>query len=121
METTENPRIEWKTLKGTTCLYFTFEGIFEVNAAKEAIKKWEEEHDKKKNKKVVLVFNCSAMQDWHPMARTLWQNSIANLKNKIEEIWVVYNSPVIRAGAHMISLFTSSKVQIVKSEECLFL
>jgi len=57
------------------------------------------------------------MDDYEPLARTIWQNTINELKSQIRSMWVVTDSPIIATGAIIMSLFTSFKIKTVSSEE----
>ena len=73
--------------------------------------------DSKKDEKIVIIWQCLEMEGYEAMARTTWQTAIKKLKSNIEAIWLITNSRVIKAGASIMSFFTSYDIKVVKSEQ----
>ena len=117
----KNPLIEWCNKQGNTCLRFTFKGTFRESEALVAVKEWKEHFASMKGEKILLIWQCLGMKGYEPMARSLWQTAIKELKPQIECIWLVTDSHVIQAGAAIMSLFTSFPIKTVKTEEKILL
>ena len=112
-----NPEIEWCQISDKECLKFTFQGtLTEINAL-DAIAQWKEMFSTRKDEKVIIIWQCLKMESYEPMARILWQNTLKELKNQIDTIWLVSDSIIIKAGAKIMSFFTTLNLKIVNSEE----
>lgn len=111
-----NPRIEWIRKGEKECLQFIFHGHFSEKAAAEAVEKWRRTFSAAPEEKITLIWNCLEMNDYDHQARTLWQNACKEMKDRIDVIWVITNSLLIRMGASVISVFSSLKIKVVKSE-----
>jgi hypothetical protein len=110
-----NPEIAWRTLKGKECLYFTFKGNLSHADAVKAVDIWKLMH-KTKNQMLILVWNCVEMKGYDPMARSIWQKALKELKNEIETVWLISDSVLIRTGASIMSVFTSFSLKVISSE-----
>ena len=111
----QNPVIEVKRLNNSDYIYFTFKGKLSEKDAESGIVIWKSFLEKS-NVMRPHIWNCTEMSGYEPMARIVWQKAIKELKNKISKIWLITNSPVIIAGAKILSLFTSFDISTVKSE-----
>lgn len=116
-ETNDNPQIGWCQINNLECLKFTFKGRLTEEDALKAISRWKEMFNSMKDQKIILVWNCIDMTGYEPMARMSWQRTIKELKDQIERIWLITDSAVIKAGANLISIFTSFEIKVVKSED----
>ncbi|MDD3618291.1 MAG: hypothetical protein RBR09_09355 [Desulfobulbaceae bacterium] len=112
-----NPRIEWIRKEGRRCLQFHFHGKFSETEARTAVEEWRQIIAAAPEEQVILIWNCLEMNDYDQQARTLWQNACKEMKNRIEVIWVITNSILIRMGASVISVFSSLKIKVVGSEK----
>ena len=115
-----NPFIERKQIGNSNYLYFTFKGTFRRKEAEVAIEQWKEIFEKETGNPA-LVWNCLEMKDYEPMARIAWQKAIKELKSQIDVIWLITNSPLIKSGAKLMSMFTSYNMRVAKSEEDILL
>lgn len=113
----DNPDIQWKTIKNKEHLYFTFDGTLTLNDATLATKKWTDIFKTKINGKITIVWNCLKMSGYEPMARSVWQKKMKELKNQIDIIWLITDSSIVKAGANIMSVFTSYEIKTVKSED----
>jgi hypothetical protein len=111
-----NPAIEIKKVKGVDCIYFTFNGKLTETDATHAVVAWKS-HLEKSNKSFPHIWDCKLMTGYEPMARILWQQAIKELKSNISKIWLITTSPLIIAGAKILTLFTSFDIATVRSEE----
>ncbi|MFA5646762.1 MAG: hypothetical protein WC951_00515 [Bacteroidales bacterium] len=111
----QNPVIEVKKLNGKEYIYFTFQGKFLEKDAEKAIGIWAG-HFQKGNIARPHIWDCKEMTGYEPMARIIWQKAMKELKGNISKIWLISESPVILAGAKILSLFTSFDISPVKSE-----
>ena len=112
----ENPRIEWISKAGRDCLKFTFQGKFTKEDAPASLETWRQAFADRSDQKVPLIWDCLAMEDYDHEARTMWQNACKEMKGRIDSIWVITNSILIRMGASVISVFTSLKIRVVGSQ-----
>jgi hypothetical protein len=112
----ENPSIDWIQKSGKSCLKFIFKGNFTEQDAVSAVEKWNDAFEARPDGKIVLIWDCQEMNDYDHDARTLWQNKCKEYKDRIETIWVITDSLLIKMGASVISVFTSMKIKVVGSE-----
>lgn len=111
----ENPKIEWITISGQKCLKFTFAEKLNGLDAREAVDKWKKYCDSASGNKIILIWDCLEMQGYDPEARNVWQNALKDLKTKIENIFVITNSSLIKMGTMAMSMFASYKMKVVGS------
>jgi hypothetical protein len=121
VETIGKVEIESIFIKEIECIRFTFNGLLTNKDAIKATEIWSEMFALRKNKKVLLIFNCLNMKDYEPLARATWQKTLSLLKPQIGGIWVVSNSKLITAGATIMGVFTSFSIKTVDSEEKILL
>lgn len=112
----QNPKIEWIEKSGKQCLKFTFQESFKAGDAGPAIEKWRQALAQKPGERVVHIWDCLQMKDYEQQARTMWSDACKNLKDRIDTIWVITNSMLIKMGATVISVFTSLNIKVVSSE-----
>jgi len=111
------PEIEFSEKFGKYYLKFKFYGKLKKDEAAEAIKIWDEYFLKNKNRKIIIIWHCLEMTGYEKGAREIWQKTLKKMSNKIEGIWVITNSSVIRMGASLISLFAAYPIKIVSTED----
>ncbi len=111
------PQVEWCDLQDKKCLKFTFTGTLTEYGATIAIERWETLCNETPDKKFNMIWICHQMTGYEPKARIAWQNTLKRFKGKIESIWLVTSSPLIKAGAMIMSAFTSYDVKVVKTED----
>lgn len=111
------PLIEWCAIKSKTCLRFTFKGTLTKEDAERASEEWKNIFSRENINDVIIVWHCIEMKGYEPMARSIWQNTLKELKNQIKCIWLVTDSSIIKTGALIISTFTSYNIRIAKSED----
>ena len=112
----ENPKMEWVVKSGKECLKSTFTGNFTEQNARTAADKLREAFNSRPTGRIILIWDCLEMNDYDHEARTIWQNLCKEYKDRIETIWVMTNSILIRMGASVISVFTSLKIKVVANE-----
>jgi hypothetical protein len=115
MENT-NPLIEWQQIKNKSCLKFTFIGDLNEKRALNAISIWKKEFAAKSGENIILIWNCKEMTGYEPKARIHWQAALKELKSRIESIWLVTDSKIIKFGATIMSVFTPYEIKVVSSE-----
>jgi hypothetical protein len=106
--------INWKVVGEEKCLYFRFEGVLTRELAKKGIDQWEKSLEGT-SAKTTLIWDCLNMKNYEPMARNDWQMAIKNNKSKMDIIWVVTDSTIIKAGAKLMGIFTSYNFKVVSS------
>jgi len=107
-----------ETLDNTKYINFTFSGILKEKDAKNAIDEFSK-IAKNTQKEIILIWNCLEMKNYEHEARILWQKKLKHCKSQIKEIWLISDSKIIKAGAELISLFTSYKIKIIESDALL--
>ncbi|MCZ8356075.1 MAG: hypothetical protein O9340_15140 [Cyclobacteriaceae bacterium] len=113
---TQNLSIFWHPLEGELCLKFVFKHKFLKIDAVQGIVYWKACFNEKQNQKITLIWDCTEMTDYEPFARVAWQQALSELKEQIETIWLISDSKLIRAGASILSFFTSLDIKAVKTE-----
>lgn len=109
--------IKWETIRKKEFLKFTFTGTLSHHDAAKASGTWAEIFRDRSTLKMNVIFNCTDMKDYDPFARITWQKTISDLKGQINEIWVISDSKIIRAGAAIMGMFTSFNLRTVNSED----
>lgn len=117
-----NPYINWKDINGVTCLYFKFGEILRVSSAERGIARWnkltQRRIDEQGNSdKLIIVWDCLLMKNYETQARVAWQKNLKLQRDSIDTIWLLTTSPLILAGAEMISFFSSFTIKSVSSFE----
>lgn len=113
--TKEFLKINWVNISNRKVLRFTFSGKLSYNTAREAILTWQKEFDSHPNEKIDMIWDCSRMTDYEPMAKAVWQKTLAKVSEQLGDIWLLTNSRIIYAGAKIMTLFTPYKLHVVKS------
>jgi hypothetical protein len=96
---------------------FTFKGLLTHTAAKSADGLWRENVSPNQNNRVNLIFDCHNMHDYEPLARTHWQKLLQQHRNQIDQIWVLSDSKLIKAGAAIMGVFTSFNIKTASTVE----
>ncbi len=110
-----NGNLELTQIQSKTAIIFHFEGILTQQKAHEFIKQWQIIFLGNESNKMVVIFDAINMSDYQPMARTLFQKSINELKSQIDSIWVISNSKIVKAGAAIMSIFSSFPITTIAS------
>ncbi len=116
MKSDTNINAELVQLNGEDCLKFTFKGHFTEEDAEFGVNEWKEFFESAGNEKVVIIWDSKQMAGFDNKARVVWQQAIKELKKQIDCVWLISDSSVIRAGAKMMSAFTSFSLKAVKNE-----
>lgn len=111
-----SPRIEWLGRNGTACLKFTFRGRLDEQGARGAIVEWRRAFEAVPHGKITLIWDCREMDGYASAARSLWQEALEELKPRIDRVWLISESSMIRRGASVISLFSSFPITPVRDE-----
>jgi hypothetical protein len=96
-------------------LSFKFSGDFSEKDAIEGIKEWRELFSSARKEKLCIIWDCMNMTGYETGARIAWQKAIKELKKRINCVWLVTDSKVIKTGAKLMNAFTSFKLKVVKS------
>lgn len=107
-------KIGWN--ENDTQLHFTFPEVLSKKAAIQAIAEWSSCMQRSYGE-TILVWDCTTMRDYEPMARILWQQALKEHKEKVEKIYLISDSKVIRLAANLMSLFGSTTIIPLKSTE----
>ena len=113
----ENPKVELAEINNTECVKFTFKGHFTPEDAEYGVKEWKDFFASAGNQKVIIIWDARQMTDFDHQARVIWQHAVKKFKKQIECVWLIANSKTIRAGAKVMSAFTSFCLKAVKDEK----
>jgi hypothetical protein len=112
----DNPIIEWCKKAEKHCLKFIFkEGLTEQDADA-AIARWRQNIQTAEEKSIVLIWDCRKMKGYDSAARVKWTEALKQFKSRIETIWLISESPIVRMGASVMGLALSVKIKAIKSE-----
>jgi hypothetical protein len=112
----ENPRIEWVNKSGRRCLKFIFDKTLTADHAEVAITEWKEIFQSSEDESIILIWDCIKMQGYDSAARIRWTDALKDMKPRIDTIWLISESSLIRMGASVIALLSSLKIKTVDSE-----
>ncbi len=109
--------IEMCEINDEECLRFTFiDKLLEVDAV-DGVEEWKEIFSSAEDgEKIKVIWDCLEMTGFDSKARVAWQQAIKQLKKQIDVVWLITDSKAIKAGAKLMSAFTSFKIKVVKSE-----
>lgn len=109
--------IEMCEINNEDCLRFSFVGKLTKEDAVAGVKYWEDIFSSiPDGEKTTVIWDCKQMTGFENIARVEWQQAIRKLNSQIDIVWLVANSKVIKAGAKVMSVFTSFNIKTVKSE-----
>lgn len=112
----ENPTMEWTEKSGKKCLKFVFGEKLTLQEAEAAITKWRNAFLFKGDEPIVLIWDCKNMKSYDSEAKKKWTETLTDLKSKIDVIWLISDSSLIRMGASIMGMFSSHEIKAVKSE-----
>ncbi|MCS6967361.1 MAG: hypothetical protein RMJ44_02955 [Cytophagales bacterium] len=107
----------WEIIQNRKCLVLTFNGIFtEAEAEKFTQQLSQEMQSCKEDEKVPIVCRCYHMVDYEAHARIIFQNFLQTYLDKIDSLWIITESVVIRYGGKLIGMFVEIPVRVVNEE-----
>jgi hypothetical protein len=109
--------VEQISINKKECLKFNFGSILNQKDAVRVCNEWKAISQADKTKKYVIIFNAKDMVDYEPMTRTSFQNAMKELKNQIDQVWVISESKLIRGGAAIMGMLTSFPIKAVNTED----
>ena len=112
----EKPKIEWLKKSEKQCLRFIFDETLTVPAAEAAIAEWKEAFRSVTEQSITLIWDCRKMKNYDGAAKDKWTSALKEMKTRIETIWIISDSAIIRMGASMMGLLTSLKIKAISSE-----
>lgn len=114
----ESVSVKWLKIENEDCYSFIFNGHFSAKEAREASKQWQDEFAKTPvGRRYHIVFDARQMSNYDAGARMQWQAVMKELQPQIKSIWLMSESSAIRAGAKMMSFFTSFSIKSVSKPE----
>ena len=117
-ENKKTVEIELCDVNDEECLKFTFSEKFLKSDAESGASEWEDIFQNVEGgEKTTIVWDTLEMTGFENSARVIWQKAIKKLKPKIGVVWLITTSKVIKAGAKLMSVFTSYDLKVVKSEK----
>lgn len=116
-EVKKSLEIEFFEINDEDCLKFTFVDKFLETDAEKGVEDWKDIFNSAEDGvKLTVVWDALEMTGFDNKARIIWQKAIKKFKNQIGVVWLVTDSKTIKAGAKLMSAFTSFKIKVVKSE-----
>ena len=109
--------IELCNINNDGCLKFSFGEHFNEDDANTAVKEWKDLIGSARGDKINIIWNCLDMKSYEAKALTTWQQALKQMKNQIENIWLITDSKKLKTGAMLMSAFSELKIKVVKSEE----
>ncbi|MFK7953974.1 MAG: hypothetical protein AB8B73_14095 [Ekhidna sp.] len=97
------------------CMYFQFKGTFDKSASESATKIWKDEFEKNPFKQYKHIWDCTQMKDFHFDAKKAWTDTLAKYEPRIDVIYVVSESIVIRGAARLMTKLSKYDLKIFKS------
>lgn len=118
-----SPQLDIHILKNMdtnkNCLYFKFKGKFTQQTSEASTKAWTSFMEEQPNVDFEFVWDCKEMDGFDVSARKVWYDAMQKYKVRIDKVYVISNSLMIRSAAKvMLQLFGISS-QIGRSEELL--
>ena len=99
-------------------LEFTFPAYLGQAMAEEAISQWDARFAEL-HEPVSLVWDCSELIDYDPLARRAWQEALRRHQPKVNDIWLVSASWSVRLGVRLISLLKGMPVKTVSTRQAI--
>jgi hypothetical protein len=109
--------VEQMNLQNKECIKLNFGSILNQKDAISVCNEWKDISQTDKTKKYVIIFNAKDMIDYEPMTRTSFQNTMKELKDQIDQVWVISESKLIRGGAAIMGMLTSLSIKAVNTED----
>lgn len=104
-----------QNINSQSVVLFYFPEFLQEESATEAVKKWQAIFNDYPNQKFTLVWDCSKMQNYRAGARKIWQQTLVELKDQIDRVYVISPSATIKAGVYLMNSFTSYNFKIISS------
>lgn len=97
------------------CMYFQFKGTFDKEASEKATRVWMKEFESNSHKKYKHIWDCTQMKDFHFDAKNSWSETLTKYESRIEVIYVVSESIVIRGAARLMTKFSKYNLKVFKT------
>jgi len=98
-------------------LKFTFKGSLSEEVAAGSISSWRSEFSKiKAGEKVDLIWDCLEMSKYSAKAAKMWKETMKELNDKVDCIWLISTNTFIRMGAKTITFLLPINLKVVSSE-----
>lgn len=114
------PTLEWLSDIQTLYLRFTFGESFSHDDATIAISQWREAFASRPGEMITLIWDCTAMKDYHGSAKSIWTASLRDFDDQIEMIWMISGSSLVRIGATFMARMAQIPFKSVRSEAEIF-
>jgi hypothetical protein len=116
-ESSRAAHASWEVIQGRKCLVITFNGIFtEADANKLTDYLNRQIAELAETDTFPLICRCLYMTDYEAHARLVFQNFLQAHVNRLESIWIVTESNVIKYGSKLMNIFVSIPIQVVANE-----
>lgn len=110
--------ISWEQKSGKKYLKFSFKGSLTEEVAGDSIMSWKREFSQvKAGDKVDLIWDCLEMSKYSAKAAKMWKDTMKELNNKVDCIWLISTNTFIRMGAKTIIFLLPINLKVVSSEE----
>jgi hypothetical protein len=108
--------IEQFTLHNKKCLKSEFHGVLKYELTRAVCSEWKKIALQNTTNQYNKIINARGLSNYEPMARSIFQNTLKELKGNIEKIWLITDSKIITGGASIMNMFTSVPIKVVSSE-----
>ncbi len=98
-------------------IYFTFKGNFNREASRVAIEAWVKEFETNQRGTYQMVWDCMEMKDFDIRAKNDWMEALAANSIRVDTIFIVSDSILIRGAARLMAKFSKLNIQVCKSYE----
>jgi hypothetical protein len=100
---------------GGNCMYFQFKGTFDKNASEKSTKAWREEFESNPTTRYKQIWDCTQMKDFHFDAKNSWSDTLSKFESRIDVIYVVSESIIIRGAARLMTKFSKYNLEVFKT------
>ena len=101
--------------KGKDFLTFTFSGKLTLSSCEEGCDAWKQINKLHASTTFIHVWNCAKMTGFEQTARKKWMRAMEEMRDQMQEIWLITDNFLIRGSAHLMSKFSKHRLKTFKS------
>jgi len=111
-------KVDWIDNSDRRYLNIEIRGHLSETIAQDAVAIWKEQLtlNLKNGEKTNVVCNCLNMKGYDTEARKAWQQTVRELGNRIDCMWIITDNNLFRVAASTMGLMTKYKIKTAKSE-----
>lgn len=103
------------SLKGKQCLRFEFKGHFNQEICHAATEAWSKRFEEKSDESFDLLWDCTQMDGFDYDAKNDWVETLGKYADRINSIYVVSDSVLIRGAARVMGKFSKYDMRVFKA------